>query len=148
MDIGVRGYFHDNVDPSDQTGYVSMVDVFHILLYLFNCILRWISSGLNFSLGPHCGPGHDLVSVSVLGTTTLVKHPRAPPHQLRLLAHSHLTEVDGEDGVRSGALSVHLGAGRGPRQSAELQALQQLHIKKKKSEEKNIIIVDMTSIFC
>lgn len=43
-----------------------------------------------------------------------------------LLAHSHLTEVDGKDGVRAGACGVHLSAGGGAGQSAELQALQQL----------------------
>lgn len=68
------------------------------------------------------------------------KHPRLSPHHLWLLAHSHLTEVDGEDGVRSGALSIHLGAGGGPRQSAELQALQQLHIKKKSEEKSELLL--------
>lgn len=59
--------------------------------------------------------------VSLLLRLVLVK-----THHLWLLAHSHLTEMDGEDGVRSGALSIHLGAGCGPGQSTELQALQQL----------------------
>lgn len=53
-------------------------------------------------------------------------HSKLQSHHLKLLAHSHLTEVDGEDGVRAGALSIHLGAGCGPGQSAELQTLQQL----------------------
>lgn len=53
-------------------------------------------------------------------------HSNRQSHHLQLLAHSHLTEVDGEDGVRAGALSVHLGAGRGPGQSTEFQTLQQL----------------------
>lgn len=47
-------------------------------------------------------------------------------HHLWLLALSHLTEMDGEDGVRAGALSVHLCAGCCPGQSAEFQTLQQL----------------------
>lgn len=47
-------------------------------------------------------------------------------HHLRLLAHSHLTEVDGEDGVWAGALSIHLGAGCGPGESTKFQTLQQL----------------------
>lgn len=53
-------------------------------------------------------------------------HSKLQAHHLRLLVHSHLTEVDGEDGVRAGALSIHLGAGCGPGQSTELQTLQQL----------------------
>lgn len=38
--------------------------------------------------------------------------PRAP-HQVRLGTHAHLAQVNGEDGVGSGTLNVHLGAGRG-----------------------------------
>lgn len=41
-------------------------------------------------------------------------------------ADADLTQVDGEDGVGARALDVHLGAGGGARQSAELQALHHL----------------------
>lgn len=41
-------------------------------------------------------------------------------------ADPHLAEVDGEDGVGARALDVHLGAGCGARQSAELQTLHHL----------------------
>lgn len=52
--------------------------------------------------------------------------PRGAPHQLGRGAHAHLAQVDGEDGVRAGALHVHLGAGRGARQRPLPQALHQL----------------------
>lgn len=45
---------------------------------------------------------------------------------MRLRAHSHLAEVDGEDGMRARALGVHLCAGCGAGQSAQLQTLQEL----------------------
>lgn len=48
------------------------------------------------------------------------------PYQVRLRTHSHLTEVDGEDGMRARALGVHLCAGCGSGQSAQLQTLQKL----------------------
>ena len=51
--------------------------------------------------------------------------PRAA-HQVGPGAQAHLAHVDGEDGVGAGALHVHLGAGRGARQGALLQALDQL----------------------
>lgn len=47
-------------------------------------------------------------------------------YQLGLRTHSHLAEVDGEDGMRAGALGVHLCAGGGPGQGAEFQALEEL----------------------
>lgn len=50
----------------------------------------------------------------------------AGPYQLWLRTHSHLAEVDGEDGMRAGALGVHLRAGGGAGQSAQLQTLQEL----------------------
>lgn len=50
----------------------------------------------------------------------------AGPYQLWLRTHSHLAEVDGEDGMRAGALGVHLCAGGGAGQSAQLQTLQEL----------------------
>lgn len=75
-------------------------------------------------------------------------------HHLKLLANSHLTQVDGENGVRAGALGVHLGAGCCAGQSAELQTLQQLrdthaHTHTQYREEiwlwsKTIITVDTT----
>lgn len=37
-----------------------------------------------------------------------------------------LAQVDGEDGMRSGALDVHLSAGCGARQSPQFQALHHL----------------------
>lgn len=43
-----------------------------------------------------------------------------------LRTQSHLAQVDGEDGVRTGALGVHLSAGRGAGQSAEFQTLEEL----------------------
>lgn len=58
---------------------------------------------------------------------------QTPTHHLQLLTDPHLTEVDGEDSVRAGALGIHLGAGCGAGQSAKLQTLQQLqraHIHK------------------
>lgn len=48
---------------------------------------------------------------------------------LWLRADSHLAEVDGEDGMRAGALGVHLRAGGGAGKSAQLQTLQQLRSK-------------------
>lgn len=48
---------------------------------------------------------------------------------LWLRADSHLAEVDGEDGMRAGALGVHLRAGGGAGKSAQLQTLQQLRRK-------------------
>lgn len=83
-------------------------------------------------------------------------HPKPQTHHLTLLAHPHLTEVDGEDGVRAGALGVHLGAGCGPGQSTELQTLQQLqhththNMDQKKKEDsvtKEMLTVD-TVLFC
>ena len=62
---------------------------------------------------------HIHISLSLL-------QPKPLSHHLQLLADPHLTEVDGEDGVRAGALGVHLGAGCGAGQGAELQTLQQL----------------------
>lgn len=41
-------------------------------------------------------------------------------------ADPDLTEVDGENGMGPGALDVHLSAGRGPRESAQLQTLDHL----------------------
>lgn len=61
-----------------------------------------------------------------LTTPTSPLHPQCLSHHLRLLADSHLTQVDGEDGVRAGALGIHLGAGCCAGQSAKLQTLQQL----------------------
>ncbi len=48
---------------------------------------------------------------------------------LWLRADSHLAEVDGEDGMRAGALGIHLCAGGGAGKSAQLQTLQQLRSK-------------------
>lgn len=62
----------------------------------------------------------------ILTNRTDTPLPQCLSHQLRLLADSHLTQVDGEDGVRTGALCVHLGAGCRTWQSAKLQTLQQL----------------------
>lgn len=52
---------------------------------------------------------------------------RSSTHVVVGRADSDLAQVDGEDGVRSGALDVHLSAGRGAGQSTELQALHHLN---------------------
>lgn len=41
-------------------------------------------------------------------------------------ADADLAQVDGEDGVRAGALDIHLGAGCGAGQGSHLQALHHL----------------------
>lgn len=80
-------------------------------------------------LPPSIPPSFTWLQVFSLSCFSFVFHPlhsKLQSHHLWLRAHSHLTEVDGEDGVRAGALSIHLGAGCGPGQSTELQTLQQL----------------------
>lgn len=47
-------------------------------------------------------------------------------HSICLGTHSGLTHVNGKDGVWTRALYVHLGAGRGARESAQLQTLHHL----------------------
>lgn len=61
-------------------------------------------------------------------------------------ADSHLAQVDGEDGMGAWTLDVHLGAGGGARQSAQLQTLNHLLEERwKKQMTKNCVLSHIIS---